>query len=166
MNAWRIGGGSLSLDTPRIMGILNITPDSFSDGGQHNTPQAAVARAQAMVAQGADLIDIGAQSTRPGASPLSAEEEWARLAPVLPAVRAAVAVPLSVDTFHPAVAERALAVGANIINDVSGGLENGMAAVAAAHHAGMIFMRPGDASRRDTPAEVVLAEATAYFTRA
>ena len=166
MNAWRIRGGSISLKVPRIMGILNITPDSFSDGGQYTTPQTAAAHARAMVSAGADVIDIGAQSTRPGALPLSAEEEWARLAAVLPAVRAAVSVPLSVDTFHPQVAERALAAGVNVINDVSGGLANGMVSVAAAHGAGMIFMRPGDPALRDVPAEVVLADAADYFARA
>ena len=81
MNGWCIRGGTLSLERPLVMGILNVTPDSFSDGGRYDTPETAAARARVMAAEGADILDIGAQSTRPGAEYLSAEEEWARLAP-------------------------------------------------------------------------------------
>lgn len=155
MNGWRIRGRVLPLDRPLVMGILNVTPDSFSDGGRYDTPETAAARAVAMVAEGADILDIGAQSTRPGADYLTAEEEWARLAPCLSAVRAAVDIPISVDTFHPQVAARALEMGANIINDVSGSMQ-GMLGVAAEYGAGIVCMRTGDVGDRTaSPCEVV-----------
>lgn len=156
MKGWRIRDGEISLERPLVMGILNVTPDSFSDGGCYASPSAAAARAVAVVDEGADVVDIGAQSTRPGATYLSAEEEWARLAPCLQAVRAAVAVPLSVDTFHPAVAARALEAGAQIINDVSGSEQNDMLAVAARYGAGLVCMRTGDVNGRTaSPAQLV-----------
>jgi dihydropteroate synthase len=105
-----------------VMGVLNLTPDSFSDGGRYENPLAAVRQAQMLLAQGADLLDLGAQSTRPGAEEVGPERELARLLPALTAIR--VAHPealLSIDTFHAAVAEAALAAGAHWINDVSGG---------------------------------------------
>ncbi|MBE6768916.1 MAG: dihydropteroate synthase [Ruminococcaceae bacterium] len=165
MNGWCIRGGTLSLERPLVMGILNVTPDSFSDGGRYDTPETAAARARVMAAEGADILDIGAQSTRPGAEYLSAEEEWARLAPCLRAVQAAVDIPLSVDTFHPQVAARALEAGVHIINDVSGSEQNGMASVAARYGAGMVFMRTGDPSQRTATAEETVAAAKTYFRR-
>jgi dihydropteroate synthase len=101
-----------------IMGILNVTPDSFSDGGLYQSVDAAVAHAKQMVEAGADLIDIGGESTRPGHAPVSAEEELSRVIPVIRAVREAVAVPLSIDTYKAAVAREALEAGAHIVNDV------------------------------------------------
>ncbi len=163
---WQMRGKALSLDSPRVMGVLNITPDSFSDGGRYADPAAALAGARAMAAAGADIIDVGAQSTRPGAALLSAEEEWARLAPCLADIVQAVGVPVSVDTFHPEVAHRALAAGAAILNDISGGEQNGMAGIAASCGAGMVFMRPGDPASRSAAADEVLAATQAYFTRA
>ena len=165
MNGWRIRGRVLPLDRPLVMGILNVTPDSFSDGGRYDTPEAAAARAVEMAAEGADIIDIGAQSTRPGAHFLTAEEEWARLEPCLAAVRAAVNTPLSVDTFHPEVASRALDAGADIINDVSGSEQNGMPSVAARYGAGLVMMRTGDPTKRDATAEETLQEMRAYLAR-
>lgn len=104
------------------MGVINLTPDSFSDGGRFVAPAAAVAEAGRQLARGADVLDLGAQSTRPGAEEVGAEAEIRRLLPALQAIRAAApAAVLSVDTFHGAVAEAALAAGANWINDVSGG---------------------------------------------
>jgi len=100
------------------MGIVNVTPDSFSDGGAAFTPEAAVAQAKQLVAQGADIIDIGAESTRPGAAEVPAEEEWRRLAPVLEQVLAA-GITVSVDTRKAEVMRRALRLGAPVINDVS-----------------------------------------------
>jgi dihydropteroate synthase len=99
------------------MGVLNVTPDSFSDGGQHATVQAAVAHAHRMVEEGVDIIDIGGESTRPGASPVPAEEEMARVVPVLQALRN-LPVPISIDTSEPALMRAALDLGAAIINDV------------------------------------------------
>lgn len=110
----------LSLDRPRIMGILNVTPDSFSDGGQHFRPEEALARARALLAAGADILDIGGESTRPGAEPVPAGTEIARVAPVIAALRAGgVSAPISIDTRNACVAEAAFAAGADIFNDVS-----------------------------------------------
>jgi dihydropteroate synthase len=103
------------------MGILNITPDSFSDGGQFNTTSAALAQAQAMVAAGADIIDIGGQSSRPGAKLITLTEELDRLLSVLQIIRPEIAVPISVDTTRADVAKAAVVAGADIVNDISGG---------------------------------------------
>ncbi|MFD3005924.1 dihydropteroate synthase, partial [Thermus tengchongensis] len=110
---------TLDLSQPRIMGILNLTPDSFSDGGLYLDPERALEQAKALVAEGADLLDLGAESTRPGAEPVPVEEEKRRLLPVLEAVLA-LGVPVSVDTRKPEVAEEALKLGAHLINDVTG----------------------------------------------
>jgi dihydropteroate synthase len=101
------------------MGVINVTPDSFSDGGRHFDPAEAVARARAMIADGADLLDIGGESTRPGAAPVGEAEEIARVVPVIAAVRAESAIPISIDTMKPAVARAAVAAGADIWNDVT-----------------------------------------------
>lgn len=106
--------------TPYIMGILNVTPDSFSDGGRYDSVDAAVRHALAMVAEGCDIIDIGAESTRPGHSQISVDEECSRLLPVLEALKNATDVPLSVDTYRAATAREALAHGADMINDIWG----------------------------------------------
>ena len=103
-----------------IMGILNVTPDSFSDGGRYNEVDAAVEHALAMVVDGADIIDIGAESTRPGHVQITVEEEIARLTPVLQALKKATDVPLSVDTYRAETAKAALAAGADMINDIWG----------------------------------------------
>jgi dihydropteroate synthase len=101
------------------MGILNVTPDSFSDGGAWLDPQQAFARGQQLAAQGADVLDVGAESTRPGAPPVSASEEWARLEPVIGRLARSVRIPLSVDTSKAVVAAAALKAGASIVNDVT-----------------------------------------------
>ena len=108
----------------KVMGIVNITPDSFSDGGKFYQPEEAVRRIKNLIAEGADIIDIGAESTRPGATPLDWRDEWARLEIVLRLISGSVpisisgSVPISIDTYHPETAERALALGAKIINCV------------------------------------------------
>ena len=102
------------------MGILNYTPDSFSDGGLYNTPEKALEKALSLIEEGADIIDIGANSTRPGADILTEKEEQERLKEVLPAINNKISVPFSVDTFYPECAKYALENGAEIINDVSG----------------------------------------------
>jgi dihydropteroate synthase len=104
-----------------LMGVLNVTPDSFSDGGEFNTPDTALAQAQSLVEAGVDIIDIGGQSTRPGAEEISLEEELKRVLPVVEAVRSVLSVPISVDTTRASVAHRAVEAGADIINDISGG---------------------------------------------
>ena len=101
----------------KVMGIVNVTPDSFSDGGQFFKPEEAIRRAKNLVADGADIIDLGGESTRPGATPIGWEEEWARIEPVLGKV-ADLGVLVSVDTYHPETAERAIKAGAHIINCV------------------------------------------------
>ncbi len=110
----------LSWEAPRLMGILNVTPDSFSDGGRFADPAAALAQAKAMADSGAAILDIGGESTRPGARPVPAKEEIARTAPVIAAIRAALPeMPLSIDTRKAAVARAALDAGAGLVNDVS-----------------------------------------------
>jgi len=118
---WKLRGRSLQLgDRTLIMGVLNVTPDSFSDGGKYDDPDRAFARAVELEEQGADIIDIGAESTRPGSSRISEAEELRRLVPVLKRLRGKLAVPISVDTYKAAVAEKALEYEADIINDPSG----------------------------------------------
>ncbi|WP_209015380.1 dihydropteroate synthase [Roseibium limicola] len=112
--AYRLPGAK-----PHVMGILNVTPDSFSDGGQHATRDAALAHARQLVEEGADIIDIGAESTRPGAAPVSQQDEWARLEQIISPV-AALGLPVSIDTYKAEIARRACAAGAVIINDVWG----------------------------------------------
>ena len=118
---WKTHHATLDLtDRSRVMGILNVTPDSFSDGGAHCTIETAISHARLMIAEGADLVDVGGESTRPGAHAVSADEEIARTAPVIAALRADWAGLISIDTSKAAVAEAALAAGADIVNDVSG----------------------------------------------
>lgn len=136
----------------RIMGILNVTPDSFSDGGLYLDPERAVDRAREMVSEGADLIDVGGESTRPGAAPVSASEELARILPVLRRLRRAVDVPISVDTYKASVADAALREGAHLVNAVSGfGYDSGLARVVARHGVPVVLChvrgRPEDMQR-------------------
>jgi dihydropteroate synthase len=104
-----------------LMGILNVTPDSFSDGGKFNTLESALSQAKYMIEQGADIIDIGGQSTRPGAEQISLEEELNRVIPVIEKLRSNTSIPISIDTTRAAVAEAAIKAGADIVNDISGG---------------------------------------------
>ena len=111
---------TLDFSEPRIMGVLNVTPDSFSDGGMYCDKQSAVDRALQMIEDGAYIVDVGGESTRPGSSPVSSEEELRRILPVIREIRSRTAVPISVDTYHPDVAKEALRAGADIVNDVTG----------------------------------------------
>jgi len=115
----RAGAYARVLDRPLIMGVLNVTPDSFSDGGRFNSLEDALAHARGMVAAGADIIDVGGESTRPGSPGVPSEVELQRVIPVLNALRAAVDVPLSIDTSKPEVMRQAVATGASMINDVN-----------------------------------------------
>lgn len=139
-----ISCGPYTLDLSKktyVMGILNSTPDSFSDGGKFNTIQNAVHHAKQMVADGADIIDIGGESTRPGGEKVGAEEELRRVIPVIEAVSKEVNVPISIDTYKAEVAERAILAGAHIINDVWGAkADDRMASVAAALNVPIILM--------------------------
>lgn len=125
------------------MGILNVTPDSFSDGGAYFDPADAVRHALEMVRDGADILDIGAQSTRPGHAEVTPGEEWRRLEPVLNALKGKISVPVSVDTYFPSVARKALENGADIINDVSGKISGEMLRLVRETGAGWILMHTG-----------------------
>ncbi len=139
---------SLTLgDHPRVMGVVNVTPDSFSDGGKFPAPAEATAAALRLAEEGASLLDIGGESTRPGAVPTSAESEWRRVAPVLEALRDRSPVPISIDTRHAEVAAQAVAAGADVINDVEGLRSEEMRRVAARSDAAVIVMH-----MRGTPA--------------
>ena len=154
----------LALGRPLVMGVLNVTPDSFSDGGRFLDPASALEQASRMIAEGADILDIGAESTRPygGAVAVSSDEEIRRLTPVLPAA-VAMGVPVSIDTMKAAVAEWALAAGTVIVNDVWGlQRDSGLARVVAVHRVPVIVMH-----NRDTadPAIDILADISAFFSR-
>lgn len=140
--AWRTGLGSLSLDRPRVMGILNVTPDSFWAGSRSTDPSEALARADAMLEEGADLLDVGGESTRPGARAVSADLEVSRIVPVVRELaRRYPQVPVSVDTVKSDVARAALAEGAAIVNDVSGlRLDPALGPLVAEHGAGLVLM--------------------------
>lgn len=140
-SGWKTSSRTLSLQRPLIMGILNITPDSFSDGGRCNTISQAFDRALQMEAEGADIIDIGGESTRPGAALIPADEELERVLPVIERLSTVLKCPVSVDTWKSSVAEKALSAGAEIINDISGfTFDTEMAGVAAASGAGVVLM--------------------------
>ncbi len=126
-----------------VMGILNVTPDSFFDGNNYMEPSVAVAHAIQLQAEGADIVDIGAQSTRPGYKEISPEEELERLIPVLKALKGKLHVPISVDTYYPLVAEKALVHGASIINDVHGLKDKKMLEVVASSDCGVVVMHDG-----------------------
>ena len=152
-------GKAFPLSRTYVMGILNVTPDSFSDGGKYLDPEKALARALEIKAEGADILDMGGQSTRPGYTPISPEEEWDRIKDLLPAVIRHTGLTVSVDTFYPQVAEKALAAGAHIINDVSGFGPKMLAAVSGSR-CGCIVMHPGDQESGD-----ILPRVRAFFLR-
>jgi dihydropteroate synthase len=142
MTTWHLPDRVLHLDgRALVMGIVNVTPDSFSDGGRFAAPEAAVAHALDLVRQGADLLDIGGESSRPGAEPVSAEEELRRVLPVVRALAAQTTVPLSIDTTKAVVADACLAAGAHIVNDISALRgDPDMAQIVAARRAGVVLM--------------------------
>jgi dihydropteroate synthase len=117
MTVWQTTRFQIDLSQPRIMGIVNVTPDSFSDGGDCVDPQQAIAHAESLIQGGAHILDVGGESTRPGAAPVSAADEWSRIGPVLKELLTW-RVPISVDTYKPSIMQRALDMGVDIINDV------------------------------------------------
>jgi len=140
---WVVRGRDLLEGRPfLLMGVVNLTPDSFSDGGAFLDPGKALDRALRLADEGGDLLDLGAESSRPGSDPVSAEEEWRRLGPALARIRAALPeLPLSVDTTKAGVARRALDAGADIVNDISaGGADPAMLPLAAERGAGLVLM--------------------------
>jgi dihydropteroate synthase len=138
---WKLRRREIQLgERTALMGVLNVTPDSFSDAGKYSDPDRAFARALEIEEQGADILDIGAESTKPGAAPISAAEETRRLIPVLKRLRDRVTIPISVDTYKAEIAERALDLGVEIINDPSGlTFEPQMARVVSNHNAGLVL---------------------------
>ena len=138
---WKLKSREIQLgDRTILMGVLNVTPDSFSDGGKYADPDRAFARAVDLEEQGADIVDIGAESTRPGSARISAAEEMRRLIPVLKRLKGQLGVPISVDTYKAEVAERALELGAEIINDPSGlTFEPQLARVVSNHDGGLVI---------------------------
>ncbi len=139
LSAARAPFAGLPLDRPRIVGVVNVTPDSFSDGGDHSDPGAAIAHGRALAAAGADIVEVGGESTRPGAAPVAAEVELDRVLPVLRGL-AGCGAPLSIDTRRAAVMRAALAAGAAIVNDVSALGDAGAPAAVAAHAAHVVLM--------------------------
>jgi dihydropteroate synthase len=140
MPAWIVRGRTIAGDgAVRIMGILNVTPDSFSDGGRYLDPTAAVGRARVLVDDGAEILDIGGESSRPGSRPVPADEERRRVLPVVEAA-AALGVPVSIDTAKPEVARSALAAGASIVNDIGGLRDSEMLRIIADFEAGAVVM--------------------------
>jgi dihydropteroate synthase len=148
---------------PVIMGIVNVTPDSFSDGGRFHAPQAALAQARKLAADGADIVDVGAESTRPGHIPLSAEEEWARLEPMLAALVADCGVPVSIDTYKAATARRALRAGVALVNDIWGlQRDPDMAHAIAEAGAGVVAMH----NRESVDADIdIVSDMLRFFER-
>src|SRR5262245_15366979 len=142
MVSWQIRNGAVPIGSRAlVMGIVNVTPDSFSDGGQFAQAEAAIAHGLELARQGADILDIGGESTRPGATPVAAEEELQRVLPVVARLAREVSVPLSVDTSKALVAQGCLEAGARIINDVTALTgDAGMPEVARATGAGVILM--------------------------
>jgi dihydropteroate synthase len=157
-------------DRPRVMGVVNVTPDSFSDGGKFAEPAAAIEHAIALAREGASVLDIGGESTRPGATPVSAEVEWRRVGPVLAGLAGTTDVPISIDTRHAEVAERAIDAGADLVNDVEGLRSEAMRRVVARSGAAAVVMHmrgtpttmQQDLAYRDVRGEVyrALADAT------
>lgn len=138
---WVCGSRRLRLgERTLIMGVVNVTPDSFSDGGLHASPEAALRRAREVVGEGADLVDIGGESSRPGAGPVPEAEELQRVVPLIRALRPDCPVPISVDTCKPAVARAALEAGADIVNDITALRDPAMAAAVRDHGAGAVLM--------------------------
>ena len=162
------GGKTLDLSHPQVMGVLNITPDSFSDGGDFFAPERAVERALQMQAEGAAVIDVGGESTRPGAEPVPVDEEIARVVPVIEALRSRLSVPISIDTRKPEVMRAAVGAGAGLINDVAALREPG--ALQAARECGvavcLMHMQGEPRTMQDDPVyEDVVAGVKAFLQR-
>jgi dihydropteroate synthase len=149
---WHLPAQTLTIGRPLVLGIVNVTPDSFSDGGRLTSPEAAVAHGLELVRQGADLLDVGGESTRPGAAEVSPELELERVLPVVEALAARAGVPVSVDTSKAAVARRCLEAGAQVVNDVTALGDPDMPAVVQSFRAGVILMH-----MQGTPATMQLA---------
>ena len=159
---WQTSRRRLSLEKTLVMAILNVTPDSFSDGGKFSSIDAALKHAEILIGEGADILDIGGESTRPTSARVSAEEEARRVVPIIEAVGKRFDVPISVDTSKSEVAEKAIGAGAEIVNDVSGlRFDKRIAAVAAKTNAGLILMHLRgnfETMHKQPPVENILRE--------
>lgn len=166
---WTTARRRISFDKTLVMGILNVTPDSFSDGGNFFAIDEALEHAENLISQGADILDVGGESTRPNSQKVSEEEEIRRVVPVIEALAKKFDTPISVDTSKSAVAERAVDAGAEIINDVSGlRFDEKIAEIAAKFNAGLIFMHlRGDfeSMHRQEPVDDILDEVSQGFKR-
>lgn len=167
---WKLARRSLVVgDRTLVMGVLNVTPDSFSDGGQFSSLESAMARAEEMIAEGADILDIGGESTRPGAQLVSAEEELRRVVPLVNRLSKTTSLPISVDTTKSEIARAALNAGAEIVNDISGlRFDPAVADEVARFRAGLILMHSrGDAQTMHVQAPVadIMAEVTNSLRR-
>jgi len=161
-------GRELVLDRPRVMGIVNVTPDSFADGGRYDSPQAAVEHGLQMVAEGADLLDVGGESTRPGADDVSEAEELRRVIPVIEALAKQTRVPISIDTSKPGVMRAAVAAGAGMINDVYALRREGALEAAAALGVPVVLMHMQGEPRTmqaDPQYEDVVADVYGFFNQ-
>lgn len=161
-------GRVLRLDRPRVMGIVNVTPDSFSDGGAHDKTDAAVAHGLKLVEEGADVLDIGGESSRPGATPVPLEEELRRVLPVIEQLAARTHVPISIDTFKPEVMRAAVAAGAGMINDIYALRQPGALEAAAASGVPVVLMHmqgePGS-MQHDPQYDDVVAEVHGFLVQ-
>ena len=150
---FRCGKFQINLNRPHVMGIVNVTPDSFSDGGQFSAADVAIAHALNLVAQGADILDVGGESTRPNAIPVNQEEELNRVIPVIEGLAKRIDVPISIDTYKPEVMRQALAAGAAMVNDVRALQEDGALEILAQTDAGvcLIHMQGTPQTMQDNP---------------
>lgn len=162
------GSYQLDLSRPHVMGIVNVTPDSFSDGGKYESVERAIEHALQLVEEGADILDIGGESTRPGASPVSLEEELRRVVPVIEKLSGLAGVPLSIDTYKPEVMRAALAAGADIVNDIRALQEVGALEIVSNTRAGVCLMHmqgTPPTMQADPQYEDVVAEVKAFLKR-
>ncbi len=167
---WQTSRRKLPLERPLVMGILNVTPDSFSDGGEFFSADAALKQAEKLIHDGADIIDIGGESTRPGGQPVSVEEELLRVIPVISGMAKRFETPISIDTTKSEVAEKAVEAGAEIINDISGlRFDPRIADIAASSDAGLVLMNSRGSTERmhkQPPVDDILSEVSHDLHRA
>jgi dihydropteroate synthase len=167
---WQTRDRKLEIERPLVMGVLNVTPDSFSDGGQYYSFDDAIERAEQMIADGADIIDIGGESSRPGSSQVIDDEEIARVAPVVEAIAKRLDVPISVDTYKSSVARAAIAVGASIVNDISAfRFDAAMPATVAELKTGVVLMHSRGTFQTlhsSPPADDIFVDVREVFRRA
>ena len=164
---WRTTRFELDVSHPLVMGIVNVTPDSFSDGGLHASSASAISHAETLVEEGAHILDVGGESTRPGAASLSADEEWQRIGPVLKQL-VKWHIPLSVDTYHPQTMQRALDLGVDIVNDIWAFRQTGAMKAVAASRCGLCMMHMhGEPATMQLQPMVgnVMDELSAFFQR-